>query len=138
MLKAYQYFFYKTYKFIKNNSIPNLWSQWRAIALMIILEILFINSIVVYFHYFTGIEKDVTGGGIQPSSLIMLFLLAGFNYYTFDHKNKWKNIVKKYDNLPKRKVDTGGILVAMITIAIIASYLFCLLYVMEQLKYKIN
>ncbi|HRB73188.1 MAG TPA: hypothetical protein PK776_15210 [Flavobacterium sp.] len=28
--------------------------------------------------------------------------------------------------------------VVMISIAIIASYLFCLLYVMEQLKYKIN
>ena len=137
MLKAYQYFFYKTYKSIKSNSIPNLWSQWRAIAFMIILEIFLINSIVVYFHYFTGIEKDVTGGGIQPSSLIMLFLLAGFNYYTFDHKNKWKNIVKKYDSLPKRKVDIGGILVALITLAIIASYFFCIIYVMGQLNYKV-
>jgi len=138
MLKAYQYFFYKTYKFIKNNSIPNLWSQWRAIASMIILEIFLINSIIVYFHYFTGIQKDVTNGGIQPFGIIMLFILAGFNYYIFDHKSKWKNIIKKYDNLPKRKVDTGGILVAIISIAIIASYFFCIFYVMGQLKYKID
>jgi hypothetical protein len=90
------------------------------------------------FPLFTGIEKDVTNGGIPLSSIIMLFILAGFNYYIFDHKSKWKDIVKKYDNLPKRKVDTGGILVAMISIAIIASYFFCIFYVMGQLKYKID
>jgi hypothetical protein len=98
-----------------------------------LLEVCLLNSINVYFHYFTGIEMDISDGSAELYLIFMAILLISTKYYVFVHKDKWKNIVKKYDSLPKRKVDTGGILVAMITIAIIASYLFCLLYVMGQL-----
>ena len=37
--EVYQYLFYKFYKAIKGTSIPEFWSDWNAISLMIMIEI---------------------------------------------------------------------------------------------------
>lgn len=135
-LKAYQYFFYKLYKSIEYTSIPKFWSEWKAIGLLILLEILSINIIDILFHYFTGLAISSSSEILKNYQIFIIGFLVLINYQIFYHKDKWKDYILYFENKDKSQYKYGGLIVFGIVFIIIALYLLCLFYFMSKLKYE--
>lgn len=125
LLKAYQYLFYKLYKSIEYTSFPKFWSDWKALIALLGIEMWTGGSFVFYYQAITG--KSVND---------MIFLLMGMflvltNWYLFEHKDKWKGIVKEFDQLPKKQNKKGSFIVLLVVLASIANVVFSV-YTLSQ------
>ncbi len=136
LLKLYQYFFYKLYKSIEYTSVPKFWSEWKAIGLLILLEIWTINIIDVLFHYFTGMAMSSTSGILENYQIFVIIFLVLINYYIFYYKDRWKEYILYFEDKSKSQYRYGGIIVFIIVFLIISLYLLCLFYFMSKLKYE--
>ncbi|MDD5152005.1 MAG: hypothetical protein PHC28_16250 [Flavobacterium sp.] len=136
LLKLYQYFFYKLYKSIEYTSVPKFWSEWKAIGLLILLEIWAINIVDVLFHYFTGITMSSTSGILESYQIFVIIFLVLINYYIFYYKDRWKDYIIYFEDKSKSQYRYGGIIVFGIVFLIISLYLLCLFYFMSKLKYE--
>jgi hypothetical protein len=134
-LMLYQYFFYKIYKSIEYTSVPKFWIEWKAIGLLILLEIWTINIIDVLFHYFTNIPISSSSGILENYQIFIIIFLVIINYYIFNHKDKWKDYILYFEDKSKNQYKYGGIIVFTIVFLIILLYLLCLFYFMSKVKY---
>ena len=125
--KAYYYFYYQLYKSTNSNSIFS--HQFRA---GLYLDVLFI------FVGFSGL--NIYGTFIEPGFKIgdgkwCVILYIGAvcipNYFIFEHKGQWKDIVKGFDKLPKRTNQIGCFIVWSVIVLIIANFIFSI-YLMDQ------
>lgn len=120
--KAYEYIYYKIYKFLEKTEIAGFWMEWRACCLVLLLNIFIIFSII---NYYTIISK--TRIIFSDSSLfiyISAFFLAFFNYKIFLSKNKWKKIIIYFDRLPQKINERGTLIVLVVIIFIICNLIF--------------
>jgi len=136
LLKAYQYFFYKLYKLIEYTSVPKFWSEWKAVAFLILLEIWTINIIDVFFHYLTDIAMSSTSGILENYQIFLIIVLILINSYIFYYKDKWKDYIVYFEDKNRNQYKYGGIIVFGIVFLIISLYLICLFYFMGKLKYE--
>ena len=129
VLKAYQYLFYKLYKHYESSKYSRWWSDGKALASIIILEIMTIFSFTFYFQLFTG--KSVNE--FKHFNFILWLFVAAvsfINWYLFQYHNKWKNIVKKFDGV-RRQNRLSDIAVWVVIFGMIFN-LFFSIYMLNQ------
>jgi hypothetical protein len=116
MKKAYYYLFYKLYKWIGEN---NWWTDWKAtLSVDVLIYVIVISSFVyykIYFNRFIQLSEN------NADIIILVILVSVPNYFIFQHRDQWKDIVKEFDKLPKRKNKTGGWIVFGVVLLIISN-----------------
>lgn len=130
----YEYVFYKIYKASYDDQYPK-WSEWRAGVILVILEIWFIFSLIVYYKVFINRYFNLPDNAIVWGLLgaITLGLLL---YYSFWSKDKYKEIVTRYDAWPKRKNVIGTVIVWVIIFAIVTSLILAF-YFMSRIDWSL-
>ncbi|MBO9675175.1 MAG: hypothetical protein J7577_17140 [Sphingobacteriaceae bacterium] len=122
MRKAYNYFFYKLYKFWDLVSTPKFISDWKAELTIDILEIFLGLSIIVYYTVIT--KEWIDFGNEKYIIIVYLLFVAVPNYFIFHHRNQWKQIVHEFDQWPKKKNKIGGMIVFIIILAVVGNLIF--------------
>ncbi len=130
LLKAYQYFFYKLYRFYETSTYSRWWSEWKALTTILAIELWTIASVFYYVQAQTS--KSIMPSSIyNPSTISILILLGGGNWYLFEHKDKWKNIVEEFDKLTKKQNRIGSVIVLLVILASIVNVVFSV-YTLSQ------
>ena len=104
--EAYQFLFYKLYKTIKNISIPEFMSDWKAVALMIMLEILLFFSAALYYMIF--IDRRTKFLDYNLTYILPLVGIISIKYFLFADTQKCLMIINKFDSLSKKENIMGG------------------------------
>jgi hypothetical protein len=119
--KAYYYLFYKLYRWYERG--PSVWlSDWKAELSIDVLLIFIGISLVVYYTIFFDRYLSIGNGNILLIGYLLL--IATPNYFIFHHRDRWKDIVKEFDKLPKLKNKIGGWIVFGVVMLIIANMVF--------------
>ena len=107
--RAYDYCFYKLYKSFE--AAPSQWlSDWKASFSLIVVEIWVSLSVLNFVTVFLP-KIRITDRFLVIASLILVVCLAVIKYFTFEHQDRWKTIVKEFDKIPKRKNRIGTVVV---------------------------
>lgn len=125
--KAYYYFYYQLYKSINTSSIfPR---QFRA---SLYLDILFIViGLSGLYMYGTFIDSGFKIEDAKWCIILYISVICIPNYFIFEHKGQWKNIIGKFDKLPRKTNQIGRFIVWSIIALIIANLIFSI-YLMDQ------
>lgn len=118
-MKAYYYLFYQLYKFWET-APAKFWSDFKAGISIGALGVWTLFSILNYYSIITNKKLEIAF--TSPIIMVPLILIFLINYFLFIHTNKWKEYNAKFDRLPKKKNITGGIIVWIIIIIIIANF----------------
>lgn len=129
----YYYFFYKFYKFWKYVSISSFWSDWKAGLSLMALEIWFLLSLGVYYSVIT--KKIMSLSITTPIVFIPFLLIVSIKYYCFIYSTKWKDYIKFFDGLEKRKNNIGSWVVILSTVLIIVNLIYSF-YLMSQMDWS--
>ncbi len=130
--KAYYYLFYKLFKWYECG--PSIWwSDWKAVLSIDVLCIFIGISIVTYYTIF--IDRYFRVGDGKFFLMVYIFLIATPNYFIFNHRNRWKYIVKEFEKLPKRKNEIGGWIVLVIILLIITNMVYAF-FLMSQIDWS--
>ncbi|PIF33082.1 hypothetical protein CLU81_3656 [Flavobacterium sp. 9] len=122
LLKAYQYFFYKLYRFYEASIYSKWWSEWKAYVTMLALSIWSYSAIEISYHYLFNIPLKSSNSIIDISTLVFAFAISALNWFLFVYQNKWKAIVINFDKLSKKQNRIGGIIVWVVIILILFFY----------------
>lgn len=112
-MEFYRYIYYKIYKAFEP---MGCWPKFRALAFLLVLEILFLGSILNYFSIVTGIFFNLPENDLW--AFLIILGIASFNSWTIDEVGQ-KKLIKKFDKLPRKKnfrgtlIVWGGILLVM-------------------------
>ena len=126
--EIYQYFYYKLYKLFED-----WWSEWKAILSLCVLKCFIIISVAVYYEVITKKNAIIFTSKLSISLVAIIIFLV--NYFIFMYKDKWRVIINKFDNLPKRTNSIGDWIVYCIVILIIVNLIFAF-YLMSQIDWK--
>ncbi len=120
--KAYDYLFYKIYKHFESG--PSIWlSDWKASFSILVLEIWLCLSVLNYCSII--FKKALLSDTILTiCSVSLVFLLAVIKYFTFEHQDRWKKVVKDFDDLPKNKNRIGSYVTLAVILIIIVNLIF--------------
>lgn len=120
MKKAYYYLFYKLYKWYERE--PFVWySDWKAAISIIALEIWCYVSICSYLSIILG--KKINLAIAEPTGFIPYLLIVASNIYFFT-PSKWEPYFNEFQEWPKSKNLTGGIIVWSTIILVILNFIF--------------
>jgi uncharacterized membrane protein len=136
LLRAYNYFFYKLYRFFETSNYSRWWSEWKAYASMLALSLWLYSAIETCYHYFFNIPVKSSNSPIDLLTAIFLLIVGVSNWMLFEYQDKWKGIVKEFDKLPKQKNKVGSIIVWVIILSIIIFYWFYSIPLLGKLIYK--
>lgn len=117
--KAYFYLFYKLYKWIGED---NWLADLKAVLSVEALIFLFWLAMVVY--YTTFIDPFFRIGERMLIVAIFLICISAPNYFIFHHRGQWKDIVKEFDQFPKRTNKIGGWIVFGVVMLVITNMVF--------------
>lgn len=130
--KVYYYFFYKIYKSVIYTSEKvggEFFSDFKAGIALLTIELWFIGT---FLNYYSIINNRVLKiNTYSPILLIPLLFLCVINYLAFIHTDKWKEYIKKFDQMPRGKNKKGTIIVWTI-IAIITINFFVSVYLLQK------
>lgn len=129
--KAYHYLFYKFYKWYEDAPFV-WWSEWKA-SLSIDLVLYFI-IISIFLYYKIFFNRFIHLSENNTDAIVLVLIVGGINYFIFHHQNKWKKIVKEFDQLSIKKNRIGGWLVTGFVCLIIANMIFAF-YLMSQVDW---
>ena len=101
---CYYYLFYKIYKHFEKE--PSVWlSEWKASLLVDLIIFIILFLFVIYYNIFVDRNFSYDIENLYFYVTIFYFsLIIVPNYYIFNHKDRWKMIVKEYDKFPKNKI----------------------------------
>lgn len=117
--QAYFFLFYKMYKWIGEDN----WSaDWKASLSIDVLVFFVILSFIVY--YTTFIDRYFELGDSNIIVFVFIVVISVPNYFIFHHRDQWKEIVKNFDNLPKKKNLIGGWIVFGVVLLIFTNLIF--------------
>ena len=117
-MNPYYYLYYKISR-ILNKKGNNEWGAMYALSFLI-----FINLIVVYVNVFHVTKENFKSGGYKISLIIIGIVLFITNYALFLHKNKYKQIIKRYEKETLRRQKIGSFFVVMYFILTLLSIFF--------------
>jgi hypothetical protein len=133
----YFYLFYKFYKHFEKG--PSVWmSEWKASLAMDLLIGLIALILIVYYKIF--IDRSIC---LDHDNLALYVYTIGFftivlpHYYIFNHKDKWKDIIVQFDQLPKEKNMIRGWLVFVLLLLFLLIYGFYLMSTIDWSQHKI-
>ncbi len=119
MKSAYYYFFYKLYKF--SEASPSRWlSDWKASLATDILILFVFSSIINYYKAFINPTSHIGEGSLL---LVTIIIVSVWNYFIFHHQDQWKEIVRDFDKLPKRKNRIGSWIIFSVVFVIVSNFL---------------
>jgi hypothetical protein len=135
----YFYLFYKFYKHFEKG--PSVWmSEWKASLAMDLLIGLIALILIVYYKIF--IDRSIC---LDHDNLALYVYTIGFftivlpHYYIFNHKDKWKDIIVQFDQLPKEKNMIRGwlVFVFILLLLFLLIYGFYLMSTIDWSQHKI-
>lgn len=103
IIGIHNYVFYKFYKSI-NQSDFGFFAQWRAIALLLLIEIIISFCLIIPMNLIFDIEIFS-----KVFLIILVLLLVLKNYFMYDYNDKWKEVISNCDKLDKQKQRTYNI-----------------------------
>lgn len=119
--KAYYYLFYQLYKWYEKG--PSVWwSDWKASLSIDVLLFFLLFSGIIYYDVF--IDRSFELGDDNTVVLFFILVISIPNYFIFHHRDQWKDIVKEFDQLPKRTNKIGGWIVFGVVMLIITNMVF--------------
>lgn len=128
--KAYQYLYYKFYKHFEKGVV---WmTEWKASLAMDVLICFIIASAITYYKVFLNRRFHLSENNFDL--LGMVLIVAGLNYFPFHHKDKWKAIVRNFNQIDERKNKVGGWIVFSV-LAFIVANLFFSFYLMSTIDW---
>ncbi|WP_430406832.1 hypothetical protein [Fluviicola sp.] len=130
--KAYYYLFYKLYRWYENVGSFAFWSDWKAALSLDVIAIFIGISFFTYYMIF--IDRYFRLGDGKFLLIGYVLLIAIPNYFIFHSRNQWKDIVKEFDLLPKKKNRIGGWLVTGFVLLVITNMVFAF-YLMSQIDW---
>lgn len=136
LLKGYQYFFYKLYRFYESSMYSKWWSEWKAYLSILALSIWLYSAIQTSYHYFFKVPLESSNAIIDFSTLIFVLIISAINWFVFVYESRWKNIVSEFDKLSKRQNKIGGIIVWTIIISILIFYWIYSIPLLGKITYK--
>lgn len=135
-LRVYEYFFYKIFKSIEYTSYPKFWSQWKAIAFIIILEIWTVSAIDICYHYYGRVPMNSSNNFLEDYQVVSIIVFVGLNWFLFEYQSKWEEIIIRFDKLSKEKNLFGGIVIWTIILFIIIFYWFFAIDLLSKVSYE--
>lgn len=123
----YYYIYYIFYRIAKNNNsvFPN---EFVAGICVLALNLWLLMSLVNEFYFFTNIRL-MPKSLISPFSIIVLVLLIVINWFLFENKQRWNQIIKKIENSPSK---ARNVFIAWcIVIFVILNYWIISLYLLS-------
>ena len=93
-----------------------------------------INSISIYYHFFSDVPIVSSNSAIDVSTIVLGIIFAVIKCYLFYYQNKWKDIVKEFDKLPKNQNRIGSVIVLVVVLILIANLIFSI-SLLSQVKY---
>lgn len=136
LLKAYQYLFYKLYRFYESSTYSRWWSDWKALVSIIVLEMWIYFSTEILYHYFFNVPMVSSDDRIDLGMLIFGFIVSAINWFLFISQNKWRDFVEEFDKLSIKENRIRGIIVWVIIISITVFYWFYSIPLLGKLKYE--
>lgn len=124
-LKDIYYFtFYKIYQYYERG--PSVWmSDWKAsLTIDVLLFFLLFSGLNYYTVFFNRQYSLDSNFNTQLIILFYLLFISLPNYFLFNHKNRWRIIVKRFEQLSASKNRTGGWMVFFAVIAILVNLIF--------------
>lgn len=117
-MKLYYFIYYKLYQLMED---WGFWPEARAFSLLIMLNIVFLGSLLNYFTIFTGIFISL------PENKIWLYVLVIFvvlvNYLLLLRGNKRQVIIKMFDKISTKKDIIGTVSVFLGIILLVIAYI---------------
>lgn len=132
--KLYYYFFYKIYKAIIYTSAPfgNYLINFKAGLVLVVLQIWSYISIINYYTALTGDSFKLSI--ISPIIYIPLIVILGFNYYTLDYLNNWKEYNREFDQLSKKKNRMGSLFATVLVLILTVNFIFSFYCLFQKAK----
>ncbi|MBS1504275.1 MAG: hypothetical protein JST32_19560 [Bacteroidetes bacterium] len=104
---------YETPPFVGN-------SDWKAAALVCILEILTFYGLVGDYKYF--VNKDASILTCQVLWIILTALILVINYFAFVKEDVWTDYFEDFDDWPDKKKIQGGVVCLCVVLAIVLNF----------------
>lgn len=123
--QGYYYLFYKLYKSIEYTSEElggKFMIAFKASIAMIVLEIWFSVTLLIYYNIFINPGADIIGTEIQW--ILMVLLLVLIDYILLHSKNQWKDIVFEFDKMPNKKNKMGSWIVFGVILLVTINFIF--------------
>lgn len=118
-----------------SEAAPLRWlSNWKAGLCIIALELFLIASLFIYYKVF--FNKYVHLGESNWDVIISVLVVVIPNYFAFVHTDIWKDYVKEFDQLPKRRNRIGSWIVFGIVLFVIANLIFSF-YLMSKIDWSL-
>lgn len=125
----YFYLFYKIYKF--SESAPSVWlSDFKAS--LIIDFLLFIDFTSCLNYYTVFFDPDANFGESNILFYIGLIIVI-FDYIVIYEMNNWKQIVKKFDALPRKTNIKGSWIVLVVILLQLFNFIYSFYLLYTQL-----
>jgi hypothetical protein len=115
-MNLYHYAFYCLYR-IDRLIKPQWLSHWKASIGLLVIELWLLFPIIGLFYVCFDVD-------ILPETpydwklMLILLLLIVIKERVFFHNDTWKEIVKKYDALPRRKNNWGMLFFVLFVVAL--------------------
>lgn len=117
-----------------SEAAPSRWmSDWKAGIAIIALEIWLLTSLVIYYKVL--FNRYFHLGESNWDVIISVIIIVIPNYLLFVHTDKWKDYVKEFDRLPKKKNRLGSWIVFGIVLFVIANLIFSF-YLMSRIDWS--
>lgn len=134
IIKTYKYLFYKLYISLEKYSSPRFWSEWKAGSLLVLLLYSIFHSLILYYEIF--IDKYSNFGTNYFVLFIFLALVSIINYNMFIKNDKWREIVKTFNQIPKKKNRIGGLICILFCMGCIVNFIYAF-YLFSQVDWSL-
>jgi len=121
MKTIYYYVFYTLYNFWQCVSSPKVWSDAKAVLTICVIELFIVYTLIIYYKLFIDSASHF-GEGFTLIILSLIFIV-GPNAFLFIYSDRWKDKIKEFDRWPKKKNETGRIIVWCLIILVIINFI---------------
>ena len=119
---AYYALFYYIYRLNERNPMA-FWSDMKTMITMDVLVLFKVLSFIVYYKTFFNRSFNISNH--YELTLLLLFLIVFVpNYFIFQYRNRWMQIVDEFDKLPKKTKRWQSWLSFGVVLLVIANLIF--------------
>ena len=119
LLEMYYYVFYKFYNFFKKLFPNRPGNKFRAIMLMVILELWLWFGVLNYWD--VVIQQQTEADLLSFKMLIPILAILLLKWFLFIKDDRWRGYEQKFDHWLKKKNEKGAWIVIGITVFIVIS-----------------
>jgi hypothetical protein len=130
MKSAYNYLFYKLYKFW-NHVSGDSWSDFKALLILGGIEAVLFLECAIWWAVITRSILNFNKYWLIAVALLITII----NYFTFLHQGNYKKMIREFDKLPIRINKLGSWIVFGLLLLVIVS-LFFAFYSMSKIDWR--